>query len=225
MANAPTARHIAPVKFDLLGDSGGLDSAQYPRPIDGNSSGVHKTSFHINHLKNTLINDIARPNMFKVKIKPPELISKKPEFNRAEELITALAKKADFPQISIKEYLLERAGQKLYIPTNEIDYGEVSITFHNDSDFLLRSFFNNWQRLAIHNWQENKGSIPLLALSSHVSIHHFDSNLKEVYNIKLTNAWPQTISAIDLSQDSENQLEEFSVIFKFTMHEIYKAYQ
>lgn len=223
----PTSRSLRPTQFTFLGDDGGLDTKQYPKDISENPNGIGRDdrSFHIDYLKSQLIKDVARPNMFKVQIKPPDLIYKKNEFANGSKMITALAKRASFPQISIREYVLERAGQKLHIPTNEMDYGTVSITFINDSDFVLRSIFNNWQRLAIHNWQENKGSVPLLALDSTVSIHQYDTKQKEVYSIKLTNAWPQTISQIDLSQDSENQLEEFTVDFKFTMHNIYKAYK
>lgn len=225
--NIPTSRTITPIapkQFGFLGDDGGLDTKQYPINISENKNPLEDKAFHVDYLKSQLIRDVARPNLFKVNIIPPEFLLKKVEWQNGSKMISALAKSAVFPQISIREYVLERAGQKLHIPTNEMDYGDMSITFINDSDFILRSLFNNWQRIAIHNWQENIGSVPMLALSSHVSIHQYDSTLKEVYSIKLTNAWPQTISEIQLSQDSENQLEEFTVNFKFTMHNIYKAY-
>jgi hypothetical protein len=220
----PSKVPITPRKFEFSGNNQGLESNQYPKDISSLKSGIDPSSFHINYLKSQLIRDLARPNLFKVNIVPPDDIYKKAEWQNIDKLITAFAKKADFPQISIKEYLLERAGQKLFIPTNEVNYGDVSITFINDSDFNLRSMFNNWQRVAIYNWEENKGSIPLLAMQGHVSIHQFDSQLNEVYAIELTNAWPQTISAIELSQDTENAVEEFTVTFKFTMHNIYKKY-
>jgi hypothetical protein len=226
MAEIPTSRNIAPKQFDFIGNSTGLDSNQYPVNISENRSGIplEDKAFHVDYLKSQLIRDVARPNLFKVNIVPPDIIYKKNEWANGSRMISALAKSAVFPQISVREYVLERAGQKLHIPTNEMDYGEVSITFINDADFTLRSIFNNWQRIAIHNWQANVGSVPLLALSSHVSIHQYDSALNEVYSVKLTNAWPQTISSIELSQDSENSIETFSVDFKFTQHSVFKKY-
>ena len=189
------------------------DISEMPNNIDNQSD------FHINSLKNKF-KDVARPNLFKVKIIPPAPLMK--DWDASKSGLLALAKRTSLPQISIKEWVYERAGQKLHIPTNEVDYGECSITFINDSDFALRTLFNRWQRLTLFNWEKNLGAVPLLALSGEVTIFQYDSQLKPIYAINLTNAWPQTLSNIELNQDSENIAEEFTVDFKFTMQQIYK---
>lgn len=201
--------------FDMNGNL-----VSFPRNINVLNGGIDSsTEFHVDYLKKQF-KDIARPNLFKIRLNPPKPLQDEWHNNIG---LMSLAKSVNFPQISIKEWVYERAGQKLHIPTNEMDYGEVTITFINDSDFNLRTLFNRWQRLAVFNWQTNVGSIPLLALDGEVIIYQYDSELNPTYAIKLTNAWPQTISSIELNQDSENTTEEFSVEFKFTMHEIFKG--
>lgn len=207
-------------KFNDVDSTGNLimfpyDITQMPSPIDSTSD------FHITSLKNKF-KDVARPNLFKVHLVPPTTLLN--DWDASKSGLLALAKRANFPQISIKEWTYERAGQKLHIPTNEMDYGDCSVTFYNDSDFNLRTLFNRWQRLALFNWEKNIGSIPLLALSGRVTIYQYDSKLNPVYAINLINAWPQTITSIELNQESENTAQEFSVEFKFTMHEVYKNF-
>lgn len=184
---------------------------------------ISSSSFHVNHLK-SLFRDVARPNLFKVHIIPPLSLLKTDWDNKKTELL-ALAKAATMPQVSIKEWVYERAGQKLHIPTNEIDYGELNITFYNDIDCNLRTLFNRWQKLALYNWSTSQGSIPLEAVSGIVRLYQFDGQFNAVYAAEFTNAWPQTISSMELSQESENTAQEFSVDFKFTLQNIYKNYE
>jgi len=98
----------------------------------------------------------------------------------------------------------------------------LSITFWNDVDFNIRSLFNRWQRLTIFNSQKDIGSIPLLALSGEVSIFQFDSFHSETYAVKASNCWPKNISEITLNQETDSQVQEFSVTMPFTNLEFYK---
>jgi hypothetical protein len=196
---------------------------QFPYDIRNISMPVNTVSeFHVNHLKNAF-RDIARPNLFKVEIIPPA--SLKTDWDLTKKSLLALAKSASFPQISIGEWVYERAGQKLHIPTNEVDYGELSVTFYNDVDFNIRTLFNRWQNLCNFNWLGNYGSIPNNSVEGKVRIWQFDGGLNAVYMAEFTNAWPNTVSSIDLNQESENSLQEFTVDFKFTMQQLYKNFE
>jgi hypothetical protein len=179
-----------------------------------------KTDFHVNFLKNQFT-DVARPNQFKVDIIPPDPLLQ--DWDVAKHGLLALVKTAKIPSITVKEYTYQRAGQKLHIPTGEIEHGEVSITFYNDSDFVLRTMFNRWIRLALHNYEYNIGSVPKLALDGQVVVYHYDYALKPVYAVKLMNAWPKSLSEIDLSHETENTAEEFTVEFNYSYQEIYKT--
>jgi len=184
-----------------------------PNPIDSS------TMFHVNYLKQQF-SDLARPNQFKIMIVPPEPL--KSDWDMTNGNLMVLAKSTKIPSMTVKDYMYQRAGQKLYIPTGEVEHGDASITFYNDSDFSLRTMFNRWMRLGLHNWEYNIGSIPKLALDGMVMIYHYDYSLKPVYAVKLMNAWPKHVSEIELSQDTENTAEEFTVEFNYSYQEIYK---
>lgn len=194
---------------------------QYPYDIKELASSSDKSEFHVNHLKKQF-RDMARPNMFKVFITPPQSLLK--DWGSDKIGLLALAKSASFPQISIGEWVYERAGQRLYIPTNDVDYGELTIGFYNDVDFNVRTLFNRWQKLAVFNWEQNVGSIPLAALANRLLVYQYDGALNPVYAAEFTNAWPQTVSAIELSQETVNTAEEFTVTFKFTKQSLYRNF-
>lgn len=195
----------------------------FPYPMSKEPISINPdTEFHVNHLK-SLFSDVARPNLFKIKIIPPNAL--KGDWDQGKDGLMALAKSTRIPSITVKDWVYERAGQKLFIPTGEIEHGEASITFINDSDFTIRTMFTRWIRSALHNWKLNKGSLPQLALQGQVIIYQYNSELKPTYMIKLINAWPSMISEIELSQESENVAEEFTVGFKYSFQEIYKNYE
>jgi hypothetical protein len=208
-------------ELQLADDKGNLITYPYnikniPLPFDTTKS------FHVNSLKN-VFRDIARPNLFKVEIIPPKSLMTA-DWDASKTALMALAKSATLPQVSIKEWVYERAGQKLHIPTNEVDYGELNITFYNDVDSNVRTMFNKWQNLCVFNYTGNYGSIPTVAVEGRVRIWQFDGAFNQVYMAEFTNAWPQTVGSIDLSQESSDSLIEFTVDFKFTMQKIHKNY-
>lgn len=216
-SKSPNAR-LVPNEYPM--PAGGYEQETFPKDIkQSGGSGATEKSFHIDFLK-TKFRDLSRPNQFKVKIKPPSILQK--EWSQE---INVLVKSASFPSIEIDEYAIERAGLVLHIPTNKINYGELSITFWNDVDFRIRTLFNRWQRLTVFNWQQDIGSIPLLAMDGEITVYQFDSNHKEVYAIKVDNCWPKTISEIALSHDNDSQVSEFSVSFPYTNQYIYNSKQ
>jgi len=212
--NKSFVKRITPQQYPAPGK---FEEDKFPKAIT--SSGTNEGEFHIDFLK-TQFRDLARPNQFKVQIQPPSVLQA--EWNTK---LTVLAKSAMFPSIEVSNFELERAGQVLHIPSNKMNYGDLTITFWNDVNFEIRTLMNRWQRLAIYNWQKNLGSVPLLALEGMLTIYQFDSALKEMYAIQLDNCWPKSISEISLDQDSTDQAESFSVSFVFTNHEILKQYQ
>jgi hypothetical protein len=229
MAKSPrrliTPRHnkFDPTKSPLneFGPSG--SPAQYPYDVNASEIPFDSTQFHVNYLKNQF-SDLARPNLFKIDLLPPESLINDMDMS-VNSLLGVLAKSTKIPSMTAKDYVYQRAGQKLYIPTGEMEHGDASITFYNDSDFILRSLFNRWMRLGVHNWDYNIGAVPSLALAGQVTIYHFDYSLKPTYSVVLTNAWPKTVSEIELSQDDENKAEEFTVDFNYTSQLIYKSYK
>lgn len=190
-------------------------------PYDlGGSSPYGEGTFHVNYLKNQF-KDLARPNQFKVNINPPSPL--KQDWNQQNIDLLVLAKSAKIPSMEIKEVIIQRAGQKLFLPSGEVEHGEASITFYNDSDYVLRTIFNRWMRLGLHNWEYNIMSTPNLSLDGEVIVYHYDYKLQPIYAVTLVNAWPKNISEIELSQESGDTPEEFTVTFNYSYQYIEKT--
>jgi len=212
-SKSPNAK-IVPHQYQI--PKNGYDKGDFPVNISKlGGSGVTSKSFHIDHLK-TKFRDLARPNLFKVKINPPSMLSS--EWGTEIEV---LLKSAAFPSVDIEEYAFEHAGSIIHVPTNKITYSDLTLTFWNDVDFKIRTLFNRWQRLAVFNWQQDIGCIPMLALEGLVTVYQYDSDHNEVYAVRVDNCWPKTISEIQLSHDNDSQAEDFSVTMHFTNHEVY----
>jgi hypothetical protein len=220
MSDIPSNVKFVPIEDALNEQDGSGEYILYPSDINESPNPYDsKTEFHVNFLKNKFA-DLARSNQFKVFIHPPKEL--KVDWDSSKNGLLVLVKAAKIPSITTKEFVFQRAGQKLYIPTGEVEHGDVSITFYNDSNFILRTMFTRWVRLALHNWEYNIGSIPLVALGGEVVIYHYDYELKPIYEVRLTNAWPKQISEIDLSQESSSTVEEFTVDFNYTYQKMYR---
>lgn len=197
------------------------DSETPEFPMGVEEIGSHGAEqFHVDYLK-TKFADLSRPNLFKIGIHPPDTL--KDDWGDTANGLLVLAKKVVIPSITVKEYVYERAGQRIHFPTNTVDFGDVNITFYSDSNYDLRTLFNRWQRFACVNWESNKGSIPEEMKGGTVVIYQYDYNYDPVYAVQLVRAWPQTLSEIELSQDSENSIGEFTVTFKYSYQKVMKS--
>jgi hypothetical protein len=194
-------------------------------PLDMGSGPYEPSSFHVDVLMNAF-RDLARPNQYKVWMKPPQNVS-------WDHSVEILAKSAVIPSIEIEDIEWERAGAILHIPGNKMNYGDVTITFWVDDTYNARSMFNVWQN-TIFNWSVEKevdknstltaspsGPYPAIAWSGEVEIWVYNAKRKAAYMVKLTNCWPKNISEISLAQDSTDQVAEFSVTFAYTHQKIY----
>lgn len=210
-------RVISPIERD---DVVSIETGPFPKEVSAyGGTGVNRqTEFHIDHLRSQF-RDLARPNQFKIKIQTPEVL-----LGTWDPQILVLAKSTSFPSVEIQSFEFERSGLVLNLPTNKMNYGDLSISFYCDVDYKLRTFFHEWQRRAVYNWQSKVGGVPLLALDGALSVYQFDGNHNMVYGIQVDNVWPKSVSEISLDHESTDQAETFSVQFAFTNMEMLKDY-
>jgi hypothetical protein len=169
-----------------------------------------KNSFTLESLKNQF-RDLARPNRFKVIIHPPAAL--KEDFDY--EFVTLMVKKVNMPSVTIQEYVYERAGKKLHIPTH-VEFADLSITFFNDTNHVMRNLIFKWQRLAVSNWGLNRNALPALALQGKIEVHQYDGSNMSTAAIEFTNCWPKTMQNIDFGHEMDNAVSDFTVDFVYT---------
>lgn len=159
---------------------------------------------------------LARPNLFRVTLPPLSSTSRD---------LTIMCKTAQLPgrQILTNE---RRHG----IETSRISYGyavvEVPMTFYETNDYNIRKYFEQWQNIAVNQETRELGYlrgsngygkdvvIEQLKKPTEGSANDV-SEADVVYKCRLIEAFPTTLSSIDLS-DAENSVVEVNVSLSYT---------
>lgn len=107
--------------------------------------------------------------------------------------------------------------QKKYI-TNFIDE-DVSMEFLITQDFYMKTIFDNWQKLAFdtNNYTVNYKK----EYVADVIIQQIDKEKNlPLYGVKLINAFPVTVGALTLNNESADTAQRFSVTFAYDRFEV-----
>jgi hypothetical protein len=171
----------------------------------------------------------ATPNRFEVVLPhPPKVASVNGGgiFNIFESFFTSLGRQSDNRGISLRCESVTLPGRTLntlddtniYGPVRQIVDGvtyaeDVTMMFQSSSGLAERAFFEDWQRQAFNdvNWnvKYHKDYV------STIEIYLLDRQDKRRYGIKLFDAFPKTIGAIDLNYASNNEIIKTPVTFSF----------
>ena len=143
----------------------------------------------------------------------------------SESLTTEMARKVSyhaetiaFPgrNLEIKEDL------STYGPTREIvsgsSYEDLSATFYVATDHREKKFFSEWQNSAHSN--EDFNARYYYDYVGSVDIYQLDEEDRRRLGIRLMEAFPKTIGAIDMGYANANQINKMSVSFSYRFWEI-----
>lgn len=105
-------------------------------------------------------------------------------------------------------------GRVLKLPGDRI-FDEWECTFVNDTDFDIRNSFERWHNY-INGYNSNLGSTVPDEYMSNVTVYQLDNSDNRVKEYNLMMAWPSVVAPIEVAQDSNDQLELFSVTFVYS---------
>lgn len=160
----------------------------------------------------------SRPNNFKITFSSPAGILA-PTITNWDLLCKAAAVPA--LTIGVIEVPLQ-GGRRMKLPGDRT-YAEWTATFIADQSHSIRSYFESWIS-AIHtnNFESTTRSASpgVTDYKSSITVQQLDLKGNDVLNGKyvLKEAYPTDISAIDLSYDTTDAIEEFSVTFQFAYY-------
>ena len=166
------------------------------------------------------VSDFARPNRFEVIINPPKIYN---DFKKEElQLLSWLAETAQLPSRTQGEAVMKYHGMELKLPG---DYTKENITigFLNSYGFEGRLFFERWMENHIQNTNTTntrQSSIQLIDDCSIIVRQLGRVAIDSLADYTFYNVFPTTISNIDLSMDSENQIEKFTVSFSYSHYSL-----
>ena len=165
----------------------------------------------------------SRPNLFRIDVTAPAAVPS------LTNIYTSLVRSAALPSATIGTIELPmNGGRRLKLGGDRV-FTEWTSTVLNDESYLLRSSLESWQnKMVFTNYEVNAGlgnrSAELNAttgLYGTVLIYQLDEDGNSVPNAsyRLVNCWPSDISAIDLSYDTTDAIEDFTVTWTYDYYD------
>jgi hypothetical protein len=145
----------------------------------------------------------ARANMFKVTCNFPGYAQ------GDVELTSFLVKGAQMPASIISPIMIPFRGRQLQI-AGDRTFEPWSITVINDVDFSVRGAFERWMN-GINNHNNNTGLSNPTDYQADMIVEQLNKAGEVTKKYDIRGTFPTNVSAIELSYDSENQIEEFTV--------------
>lgn len=173
---------------------------------------------------------LVRPNRFLCQMYPPQILFSDTglmggyDSNEVLEKVCWHLKSTSIPARTIGEYEFKYYGMT-YKLTGDTSYGDLTMTFLNTEDWIIRNFFERWQE-AIHIVQnevsqlmptpsQNTDAADILRDTS-IIISQLGLDGEEVAAYKFYSPFPKEVGEIELSMENNDTVEEFTVTFGYS---------
>ena len=164
----------------------------------------------IDDFKANLIGGGARANQYRVTITPPTGIAIGLDVRRTSFLVTA----SNLPAQTLGEIAIPFRGRSIYIAGDRSFDDPWTTTFMNDTDFMIRNAMERWSN-GINDLAEGTGVIAPADYQTDLFVDHLDRDDTILKSYIFRNAWPTTISAIELTNESADAIETFEVTWRY----------
>ena len=170
----------------------------------------------ITDFKGKLAGGGARPNLFEVELAFPDAAAINPEvINNARFLVKAAA----LPASNITPIDVPFRGRILKV-AGDRTFDTWTITVINDTDFGIRSAFEKWMNV-INKMDNATGLTDPAEYHKDAKVHQLDRDGSVLRSYKFWDIFPTNISAIDVSYETGDTIEEFTVALQVHWWEAY----
>lgn len=160
----------------------------------------------ITDFKSKLTGGGARPNLFEVELAFPDSISID---NDVKDKSRFLVKAAALPASNITPIDINFRGRILKI-AGDRTFDTWTITVINDTDFAIRSAFEKWMNV-INKLSDATGFNDPAEYQEDAFVHQLDRDGSTLRTYKFFDIFPTNISQMDLSYETIDTIEEFTV--------------
>ena len=164
--------------------------------------------FNVDSFKSKLIGGGARANLFKVLLTNPPV---GPGIDT--ELTSFTCKGAQLPASVVAQIDVPFRGRQLKI-AGDRTFENWTITIYNEDSNNVRSAFEKWMN-SINQHVNNQGEKRPGEYMADLTVQQLDRQNKATKSYVLRGAFPVNVSAIDLSYDANDAIEEFTVEFAY----------
>ena len=160
----------------------------------------------ITDFKSKLVGGGARPNLFEVELAFPEEIAID---NDVKDKARFLVKAAALPASNITPIDVNFRGRILKI-AGDRTFDTWTITVINDTDFSIRSAFEKWMN-SINRLSDATGTNNPADYQEDAYVHQLDRDGSTLRTYRFYDIFPTNISQMDLSYETVDTIEEFTV--------------
>ena len=172
----------------------------------------------ITGFKSKLSGGGTRPNLFEVEIAFPNETAID---NDTKEKTRFLIKAAALPASNITPIDVNFRGRILKI-AGDRTFDTWTVTVLNDIDFSIRSAFEKWMNF-INKMEDNTGEQDPAIYQPDAYVHQLDRDGSTLRTYKFHDVFPTQVSQIDLSYETTDAIEEFTVEFQVQWWEALKG--
>ena len=172
----------------------------------------------ITDFKSKLIGGGARPNLFEVELAFPEEIAID---NDVKEKARFLVKAAALPASNITPIDVNFRGRILKI-AGDRSFDTWTITVINDTDFAIRYAFEKWMN-SINRLSDATGTNNPADYQEDAYVHQLDRDGSTLRTYRFYDVFPTQISQVDLSYETVDTIQEFTVELQVLYYESIKG--
>lgn len=191
-------------------------------PGTATGGGISPSFRTLNDFKNRMSGGGARPNLFECEINFPTDINIDNENEKISlsETTRFLVKAASLPASTINVIDIPFRGRNLKI-AGDRTFDPWTITVINDTDFKIRNAFEKWMNY-MNKHEDNSGELNPGKYQKDMKVYQLgkagiqadmttNGNMRVLKAYQFYGMFPTNISAIDLSYDQADTIEEFTV--------------
>ena len=172
----------------------------------------------ITDFKSKLVGGGARPNLFEVELAFPEEIAID---NDVKDKARFLVKAAALPASNITPIDVNFRGRILKI-AGDRTFDTWTITVINDTDFAIRSAFEKWMN-SINRLSDATGANNPADYQEDAYVHQLDRDGSTLRTYRFYDVFPTQISQVDLSYETVDTIQEFTVELQVLYYESIKG--
>ena len=174
----------------------------------------------ISDFKSKLTGGGARPNLFEVVLAFPSTVAPVNE-NEVLQKSRFLVKAAALPASTIAPVEIPFRGRILKV-AGDRTFETWTITVINDTDFMIRSAMEKWMN-TINKLEDASGITNPVDYQSDALVHQLDRDGSTLRSYKFKSIFPTNISTIDLTYETTDTIEEFTVEMQVHYWEAFKG--
>ena len=185
----------------------------------------------IDFFKGKFVGGGARPNLFECIINIPE--GPKTGEEGVDDKMRFMIKASSLPASNVNTIPIPFRGREFKI-AGDRSFEPWTVTVLNDTDFTIRRTFERWMNI-LNKHEDNAGIINPAEYMRNMRVLQLGraslSNAQDSSPVTATahpvhasyqfmDAWPSEVSSIDLSYDTTDTFEEFTVTFQYQWYDI-----